>query len=202
MGNISTLIAPCEYWAATFSTDVRLLAQHDNKEKQSFPCKCTVWHVQLGPWVGNNQSFKEILLLLLVQPTKPLTAWPFSSNLSLSLALSFSPSPVMVFHSRSGPLRGEREIHSSVAIVQRQPCLLPCIVSISSRNPVAMALKMALQPLCLMISWMIAHLSDIHALFCWNTRHRGMSCSLQKKKKSSVVMWTFLSKHNWWWSWC
>lgn len=46
------------------------------------------------------------------------------------------------------------------------PASCHALFFISSLNPVAMVLKMAIQPLCLMIFWMIAFLSGIHAPFC------------------------------------
>lgn len=112
-------------------------------------------------------------------PMTPQSCLAFPSPPPLHSHLLSSPS---CFWPLKGEREREREIHRSMAIAERPPRplppALPCIVSMSSRNPVAMALKMALQPLCLMISWMIAYLSEIHALFCWNARQRGTSFSL------------------------
>lgn len=144
----------------------------------------------IRPLWRNDRRFEERQFPLLVHLWSPKAACPFFPP-PLSLTVLTVPTSPSWLASKGGKREreAEREIHRSVAIVER---LLPRIVFISSLNPVAMALKMALQPLCLMISWMIAYLSGIHALFCWNARQRGMSCCCFQKG-GPVILTFYLS---------
>lgn len=179
------------WWGICERSHIRTAARPPAQSKtESFPCKCTVWHPQLDPFEENDRRFEGRQFPLLVHLTKP------EKLPGLPPPFAALPFPC------AWPLKAEREgsIDQGDRWAARPAsCLLPRIVFISSLNPVAMALKMALQPLCLMISWMIAYLSGIHALFCWNARRRGMSCCCLKR--GGALIWPFYSELNWWWTW-